>query len=116
MMKGLQYLHSCTPAIIHGNLKPTNILIDSKQTVRLADFGLHKMVCTLQSDIQVAGILMHYILTGGIHPFGRSNSILMEDPSVLAPILHTTNCEANDLLTWMLEDVNNRPSIDQALR
>ncbi|RZF44372.1 hypothetical protein LSTR_LSTR007947 [Laodelphax striatellus] len=116
MMKGLQYLHSCTPPIIHGNLKPTNILIDSKQTVRLADFGLHKMVCTLQSDIQVAGILMHYILTGGIHPFGRSNSILMEDPSALAPILHTTNCEANDLLTWMLEDVNNRPNIDQALR
>ncbi|XP_039292984.1 uncharacterized protein LOC111061653 isoform X2 [Nilaparvata lugens] len=116
MMKGLQYLHSCTPSIIHGNLKPTNILIDSKQLVRLADFGLHKMVCTLQSDIQVAGIVMHYILTGGIHPFGRASPIfILDDPSILVPTLHTTNCEANDLLTWMLEDVNSRPNIDQIL-
>lgn len=38
---GLGYLHS--NQIYHGNLKPSNILIDSKNTVKLSDFGMHNV-------------------------------------------------------------------------
>lgn len=43
--KGLQYLHSyCDPSIIHGDIKPSNILLDGDFNAKIADFGLAR--CT----------------------------------------------------------------------
>uniref|UniRef100_A0A6N2KTM1 non-specific serine/threonine protein kinase n=1 Tax=Salix viminalis TaxID=40686 RepID=A0A6N2KTM1_SALVM len=43
--QGLQYLHDgCRPPIIHGNLKPTNILLNENFQAKLADFGLSKIL------------------------------------------------------------------------
>jgi len=41
--KGLRYLHGLSPPIIHGDLKPPNILIDQDGNPRLTDFGLSWM-------------------------------------------------------------------------
>lgn len=39
--KGLAFLHTkCEPAIIHGDIKPSNILLDGGFSARIADFGL----------------------------------------------------------------------------
>lgn len=43
MVMGLHALHQHDPIIIHGNLKPSNVLIDSKGCLRLAEFGLHEV-------------------------------------------------------------------------
>ncbi|KAF5188879.1 Pr5-like receptor kinase [Thalictrum thalictroides] len=42
--RGISYLHeSCYPQIIHHDLKPANVLLDSKLSPRIIDFGLAKL-------------------------------------------------------------------------
>ncbi|CAH9071427.1 unnamed protein product [Cuscuta epithymum] len=43
--RGLSYLHEkCRDCIIHCDIKPENILLDSKMCPKVADFGLAKLV------------------------------------------------------------------------
>lgn len=56
---GLQFLHD--RQIVHGNLKPSNILVSSLGTIKLSDFGLHNIISQqtrhfLDSDVDI-GIL-----------------------------------------------------------
>lgn len=38
--RGLAYLHTRRPAVIHKDLKPANALVDRAWKVKLCDFGL----------------------------------------------------------------------------
>lgn len=38
--KGIEYLHSLAPPVIHRDLKPMNCMVDRRWRVRVADFGL----------------------------------------------------------------------------
>ncbi|TDL21254.1 kinase-like protein [Rickenella mellea] len=40
---GICYLHGLKPQVVHGDLHPRNILIDSHEQPRIADFGLSKI-------------------------------------------------------------------------
>ncbi|XP_071937177.1 receptor-like serine/threonine-protein kinase At2g45590 isoform X2 [Coffea arabica] len=43
--KGIEYLHSsCDPPIVHGDIKPSNILLDSNFDAKIADFGLAQVL------------------------------------------------------------------------
>ncbi|KAG5251485.1 receptor serine/threonine-protein kinase [Salix suchowensis] len=42
--KGLEYLHHfCSPPVIHGDIKPGNILLDSCFNAKIGDFGLARL-------------------------------------------------------------------------
>lgn len=43
--KGIMYLHhDCSPAIIHRDIKSTNILLDEEYEAKIADFGVAKFI------------------------------------------------------------------------
>ncbi|XP_047167016.1 receptor-like serine/threonine-protein kinase At4g25390 [Vigna umbellata] len=41
--RGIHYLHSLDPPVIHGDIKPSNILLDNTFCAKLADFGLARL-------------------------------------------------------------------------
>ncbi|KAL7208921.1 hypothetical protein ACSBR1_030623 [Camellia fascicularis] len=48
----LEYLHcGCESKIIHGDLKPSNVLLDDEMTAHIGDFGLAKIISTISSDV-----------------------------------------------------------------
>jgi serine/threonine protein kinase len=40
--RGMEYMHSCNPVILHRDLKSDNLLVTSDWTVKVADFGLSR--------------------------------------------------------------------------
>jgi serine/threonine protein kinase len=42
--KGMLYLHSCAPPIIHRDLKSANLLVDRHWRVRVCDFNLSRVL------------------------------------------------------------------------
>ncbi|XP_072550278.1 serine/threonine-protein kinase/endoribonuclease ire-1-like [Salminus brasiliensis] len=70
------------------------------------------------TDIQVAGMLVHYILSDGFHPFGRSAlvlaNIVMGKYSLHQNVLQ--DVEAKDLIEGMIQrEPNQRLTIEEAL-
>ncbi|GMP79088.1 hypothetical protein CsSME_00034761 [Camellia sinensis var. sinensis] len=48
----LEYLHcGCESTIIHGDLKPSNVLLDDEMTAHIGDFGLAKIISAISSDV-----------------------------------------------------------------
>ncbi|XP_022640421.1 receptor-like serine/threonine-protein kinase At4g25390 isoform X2 [Vigna radiata var. radiata] len=41
--KGIHFLHSCDPPVIHGDIKPSNVLLDRDFSPRIGDFGLARL-------------------------------------------------------------------------
>jgi len=41
--KGMNYLHSCKPMVVHRDLKSANLLVEADWTVKVCDFGLSQL-------------------------------------------------------------------------
>ncbi|XP_050119666.1 receptor protein kinase-like protein ZAR1 [Malus sylvestris] len=73
--RGLAYLHECSPRkFVHGDIKPSNILLDNEYQAYISDFGLNRLI-TITGNNPSSGGLM-----GGALPYmkpvqtERSNS------------------------------------------
>ncbi|KAF6146416.1 hypothetical protein GIB67_024065 [Kingdonia uniflora] len=54
--KGLEYLHhSCEDIIIHYDIKPGNVLLDSNFSAKVADFGLAKLCDRDRTHVTMSG-------------------------------------------------------------
>ncbi|KAK2914375.1 hypothetical protein Q8A67_002774 [Cirrhinus molitorella] len=142
----LQVLHDQQTKVLHRDIKPQNVLIDISGKARLADFGISRQLkqseTTLRTsiagtrcwkaketindeaktkykrstDIQVAGMLVYYILSRGHHPFGKQPYCEVNILQGSYSLEHLDDDVAKDLVKWMInEDPNNRPTVEQTL-
>ncbi|XP_057192299.1 uncharacterized protein LOC130555814 isoform X2 [Triplophysa rosa] len=142
----LQVLHRQQTKVLHRDIKPQNVLIDIRGKARLADFGISRRLkpseTTLRtsiagtkfwkakeaideesnsgykrcSDIQVAGMLVYYILSRGHHPFGKGAACEYNILQGKYKLEHLEDDVANDLVEWMInEDPGKRPTVEQTL-
>lgn len=85
---------------------------------RATEFGPGTTVePSFQADIQVAGMLLHYILTGGRHPYGDTGPEVEANLCRNCIRLQRVSQEADHLICIMtLPDPASRPSVDACLK
>jgi serine/threonine protein kinase len=114
-------LHSRSPALVHGNLTPHNVFVTPGNVLRLAEFGLRKIVgpirkladdyarvpapeeslgqCDIRSDVWAIGAIVYQLCTG--LPL-----------TVVEPIERVSE-DLNALILQMLsEDPDERPTVE----
>ncbi|KAF2301072.1 hypothetical protein GH714_019892 [Hevea brasiliensis] len=110
--QGLEFLHNgCNPPIIHGNLKPTNILLDESLHAKLVDFGLSKVLTTEGATTEYLDpdyyITTKLIERHDVYSFGLVLLAIITSQPVIA-----NNPEKTHIIKWVKyllgkEDINN---------
>lgn len=60
--KGMNYLHTSHPTVVHRDLKSPNLLVDKNWVVKVCDFGLSRMKHhTYLSSKSTAGTVSFYL-------------------------------------------------------
>ena len=89
--KGLQYAHSVN--VIHGDIRPGNVLVLPNKTVKILDFGIARALDKIgdaerKTDVSAYAGLGYQLITG-THPFASGGSGIGIDntaPAAPAPI------------------------------
>ncbi|TKY63559.1 inactive leucine-rich repeat receptor protein kinase [Spatholobus suberectus] len=66
--RGLAYLHECSPRkFVHGDVKPSNILLDNDLQPYISDFGLNRLISITGNNPSTGGFM------GGALPYMKSS-------------------------------------------
>lgn len=79
VVAGVHYLHSQDPPIIHGDLKPGNVLIDAQGVAKICDFGLARI---LTAEDDPSGMTTTSVHTG-TERYLPYELVVSEDPGQL---------------------------------
>ncbi|GAA5877545.1 hypothetical protein JCM16303_003373 [Sporobolomyces ruberrimus] len=71
--KGIEYLHTRTPSIIHRDIKSSNVLITSHGVAKIADFGLARIKTSTKSMIRSLVGTVNWQAPELWHPHPRYN-------------------------------------------
>ncbi|VVB09626.1 unnamed protein product [Arabis nemorensis] len=106
----LLFLHSNIPCIIHGNLKPSKILLDSNLVTKINDYGISQLIPINGIDRSDPHVDPHYFVSGemtlesDIYSFGMILLQLLTRRS-LSGILRDVKCAVeNDNISAVLDD------------
>lgn len=126
ILKGLDYAHKNN--IIHGNLRPTNILFSREDHVKVTDFGLSphyeemdaknwfsppEKSISKQADIYALRVILYQLLTGENPIFDPEKNLVLGDlmwtnleavNQILAKLLAFRTTERYHLIGEFLED------------
>ncbi|KAL7139872.1 hypothetical protein ABFS83_09G082900 [Erythranthe nasuta] len=127
--RGLEYLHErCTPAVIHRDLKCSNILLDSNFNAKLSDFGLAITGGNSnKTSIKLSGTLGYvapeYLLDGkltdksDVYAFGV---VLLELLMGRRPVERVAETQCQSIVTWAMPQLTDRSKlpniVDPAIR
>lgn len=95
---GLDFAHKNN--IVHGNIRPSNILFDKNDTPKISDFGMpihydspnkknwysppeHKQ--SKQGDIYGMGVMLHRMVTGRNPQYDAGDNLRLDDVKMLIP-------------------------------
>ncbi|KFK34196.1 hypothetical protein AALP_AA5G113900 [Arabis alpina] len=106
----LLFLHSNIPCIIHGNLKPSKILLDSNLVTKINNYGISQLIPIDGIDRSDPHVDPHYFVSGemtlesDIYSFGMILlQLLTRRP--LSGILRDVKCAVeNDNISAVLDD------------
>ncbi|GLJ11956.1 hypothetical protein SUGI_0180940 [Cryptomeria japonica] len=112
LAKVLQYLHNI--GIVHRDVKPANILLDSKMDAQLTDFGL----AAYEKDLEVISLQNWKSSgkpTGGFHKRTMVGTLIYMAPEVLKKEIHTKKSDIysfaitiNELVTGVVPYTDRR--------
>ncbi|PSR91860.1 Receptor-like protein kinase precursor, partial [Actinidia chinensis var. chinensis] len=117
--RGLEYLHEhCNPAVIHRDLKSSNILLDSKFNAKLSDFGLAVTAVTQNKNIKLSGTLGYvapeYLLDGkltgksDVYAFGV---VLLELLLGRKHLEKLAPAQCQSIITWAMPQLTDRSKL-----
>lgn len=119
-IRGLKYLHEhCYPAVIHRDLKSSNILLDANFNAKLSDFGLAITDGSQnKNNIKLSGTLGYvapeYLLDGkltdksDVYAFGV---VLLELLLGRKPVEKLTPSQCQSIVTWAMPQLTDRSKL-----
>ncbi|XP_027337250.1 receptor protein kinase-like protein ZAR1 [Abrus precatorius] len=85
--RGLAYLHECSPRkFVHGDIKPSNILLDNDFQPYISDFGLNRLISITGNNPSTGGLM------GGALPYMKSSQKDRTNNNYKAPEARVPGC------------------------